>query len=226
MLSPGGLLVYSSCSKDIRQNEEAIIRLLNSQKAALLFPLPCRGLLYSSEGPNGCTANGTTNGMNGGAPHRQRKPTTRPDGGPSGDPLVLQASKRAALGGGPSWGSPHSVPFKSTTPETPSDIDGNRQGGRGPFCPVTGGPCRGYSDAYAFLESHAVWPAGPSGLEQQLHLPRHPSCWDASSSTSSSSSDGKPRPSSCQFLEEKGQTSGIFICCLTKAQRPPPIPNI
>ncbi|OEH74570.1 hypothetical protein cyc_07318 [Cyclospora cayetanensis] len=46
LLAPGGLLVYSSCSSDCRQNEEAVLQLLRLRRGAL-FPLPCRGLAFA-----------------------------------------------------------------------------------------------------------------------------------------------------------------------------------
>ncbi|KAL8438227.1 hypothetical protein ACSSS7_000316 [Eimeria intestinalis] len=218
LLSPEGLLVYSSCSKDRRQNEDAVLQLLQHESDALLYPLPCSGLLYDgaceaahsawfSGGPlrgpsgtpdkniNGCAFKKTDTGMH--APG--------PQGGSqkSGGPLreCLERGNVRIRG----WRGP--------SPTASALSDG--EVGAPYICPIRGAPCRGFADAYAFLEEHAVWPAAPSGLEKMPELPRHPSCW-LSSSSSSSRSSRKLRPSSCQFLEEKGHTSGIFLCCITK----------
>ncbi|KAL8272773.1 hypothetical protein Esti_003323 [Eimeria stiedai] len=209
LLSPGGLLVYSSCSRDRRQNEDAVLQLLQLQQNALLYPLPCSDLLYDGTykdnhmgGPSGAPKGSvnvwvskvTCHGMHAQGPHEG------PQEGLCGGPL-REFSERLSIKTG-----------RGASPPTDSALlEG--EGGPPSICPVRGAPCRGFADAYAFLEEHAVWPAAPSGLERMLELPRHHSCWRSSSGSNSSR---RLRPSSCQFMEEKGHTSGIFVCCITK----------
>ncbi|CDJ58946.1 hypothetical protein, conserved [Eimeria maxima] len=249
LLAPGGLLVYSSCSNDHQQNEGAVLQLL-LQHGALLYPIPCRGLLYPpansilTGSPNGKRPSGLPNGISKNASDpltlnpevfahetKHNVPSlsggfqgTTHDKGPLGAPVSedeRRPLKDTPIGAtGVFKGSPAYSSAAETYQEGPATPE---KGTDQPLCPLTGVPCRGFEDAFEFLESHAFWPARPSSLESMQDLPRHPSCWSGPSSHSTSGSYGRPRPSSCQFPAEEGQTSGIFVCCITKPLNPKPL---
>lgn len=151
LLRPGGILVYSSCSLDSRQNEGAIEYLLEREPSALLFPIPCKMLNQDRSWPQ-------------------------------------------IKGGG--WGASPPKGFSES------------------WCSRLGSKCRGFPDAYAFLEAHAIWPAAPSSLESK-QLRRSPYCWSAC--TGKDASMDTPRPASCYFSGKEGITNGQFLCCIQKA---------